>query len=366
MHVDLNLSNGSVLIMKRMITYHSCKSTSIGGVESLIRELQKLAVKEGYSCIELFRDEGNKDTFDPSRDVAYQSVCPMRSSKLKIIVSSWWFFLKKITGKDDLILIFNPVTLFLIPFWTVMRSRVFLVQASRLDVVYSSFFSKLVVRVLSRFVNGFTFYSDSDLCEFYRIFKIPKEKLLVIPRGCRLPLADNKDYCGRRIVSVCRIDEASKNLSAMIEIMKILGSSFFLDVYGDGREVEVQNFKKKILGVDNIRYMGVARDVAQVLAKYSIFIMTSKYEGLGQAAIEAQSQGLPVVMFDTFPNAKNVILDKKTGYLVEPWNYSCFCNSLRNITSNIAVFESMSESAICFSRKRDIGAINDIWLKEVF
>ena len=49
---------------------------------------------------------------------------------------------------------------------------------------------------------------------------------------------------------------------------------------------------------DSVRYLGTVTDVASILHASDLFVMPSRYEGLGIAAIEALATGIPVVATD--------------------------------------------------------------------
>ncbi len=72
-----------------------------------------------------------------------------------------------------------------------------------------------------------------------------------------------------------------------------------LDVYGDHSNVIFGELKKLI--EDHklpIQFKGKVSNVREVFLNYDIYVMSSKYEGFGIAAIEAMSQGLPVMLSD--------------------------------------------------------------------
>jgi glycosyltransferase involved in cell wall biosynthesis len=59
----------------------------------------------------------------------------------------------------------------------------------------------------------------------------------------------------------------------------------------------------KSLSLDNrIKFLGIRRDVPQIMSASDVFIFPSLWEGLGMVAVEAQCSGLKVIMSDTIPS----------------------------------------------------------------
>jgi glycosyltransferase involved in cell wall biosynthesis len=66
-----------------------------------------------------------------------------------------------------------------------------------------------------------------------------------------------------------------------------------------------------------VRFAGVLDDVRPALWAADVCVMTSTHEGLGMAALEAMSCGLPVVLYDV-PGLRDLVREGQGGWLVEP------------------------------------------------
>jgi glycosyltransferase involved in cell wall biosynthesis len=90
-----------------------------------------------------------------------------------------------------------------------------------------------------------------------------------------------------------------------------------LVIIGDGEESENLRALAAELGVDRLVYWtGRRSDVQQVMSALDIFAMTSDYEGLPIALIEAMRAGIPCVVTRAggMPEA---VIDGETGYVVD-------------------------------------------------
>ena len=72
------------------------------------------------------------------------------------------------------------------------------------------------------------------------------------------------------------------------------------------------------LGLDaSVHFLGVRRDVPDLLAAADLLVMSSRWEGLGLVFLEAMNASLPVVATGV-GGVPEVVLDGDTGLLVEP------------------------------------------------
>ena len=90
-------------------------------------------------------------------------------------------------------------------------------------------------------------------------------------------------------------------------------------IYGEGTLRPVLQSQIEALGLqDVVTLEGLATDIHERLAQCGIFALTSDYEGLSNALIEAMMVGLPCITTD-YPGARELIVDGETG-LVTPLN----------------------------------------------
>jgi len=74
---------------------------------------------------------------------------------------------------------------------------------------------------------------------------------------------------------------------------------------------------KYALGPDKIRFLGQRRDVSEILAQSDLFVLTSDYEGMPNALLEAMSCALAIVATH-ISGTEEIVVDDKTGFLVKP------------------------------------------------
>lgn len=83
-----------------------------------------------------------------------------------------------------------------------------------------------------------------------------------------------------------------------------------LALVGEGPNLMSLEAKAVDLGVENeVLFLGHRDDVPLLLQAFDLFVMPSRFEGLGMAAVEAQAAGLPCLLSDAFPHAAAITQD---------------------------------------------------------
>jgi glycosyltransferase involved in cell wall biosynthesis len=91
---------------------------------------------------------------------------------------------------------------------------------------------------------------------------------------------------------------------------------------------------------EKVRLLGFQADVVSFLNTLDIFAFASSSEGFGQVLVEAMAAGKPVVASKISPLTE-IVVDEKTGLLVEEGNVIAFANSLFRLLSHPEERESM-------------------------
>ncbi len=92
----------------------------------------------------------------------------------------------------------------------------------------------------------------------------------------------------------------------------------------------------------------------------AVFVLSSRYEGMPLALLEAQALGVPAVAFDC-PTGPREILSEETGIVVPAEDVGALAEALLRLLGDPALRARMAEAAIArdravFSRARQVGA----------
>ena len=109
-----------------------------------------------------------------------------------------------------------------------------------------------------------------------------------------------------------------KGVDVLLRALARLAERPALWIAGDGPERSGLEKLSQQLGVaSRVRFLGARSDAADLLAACDVFVLPSRLEGLGVAALEAMAAGRPVVASKVGGLAESVI-EGRTGLLVPP------------------------------------------------
>jgi glycosyltransferase involved in cell wall biosynthesis len=90
-----------------------------------------------------------------------------------------------------------------------------------------------------------------------------------------------------------------------------------LRIYGSGPEGGRLQAQIDALGLrDHVRLMGRSRHMDRDMAKGSIFVLSSRFEGFGMVLVEAMAAGAAVISFDCPNGPRDIITSGRDGVLV--------------------------------------------------
>lgn len=189
---------------------------------------------------------------------------------------------------------------------------------------------------------------------------------IVIPNACFLP--KSKPYEGIRencIVNVGRLSE-QKNQRLLIEAFSLISPKYpdlILKLYGDGVLLGDLKQKASNLGVSSkVHFMGTCKDICNKIRSAKMFVLSSDYEGIPNALIEAMSVGLPCVSTDCRPGgARSLIRQNENGIIVPVGDAEGLASAIDNVLTNPILAAKLSSNAISITDELSPKQIYDKW-----
>jgi Glycosyltransferase len=125
-------------------------------------------------------------------------------------------------------------------------------------------------------------YAINNLYDFDEIKENSKEKIM---------LKQNK----KNLLFVGRLEDESKALFRLMDVMTSLDASYHLTIIGSGPDEEKLHKYKEKNNINNVEFLGSKSNPYPYMKKADLFVLGSYYEGFPVVAIEALTLGTNVV-----------------------------------------------------------------------
>ena len=137
-----------------------------------------------------------------------------------------------------------------------------------------------------------------------------------------------------------------------------------LSVYGAGHLREQLEQLKIELGIDTqIQLMGEKADIHSRICTAKAFVMSSDYEGLPNALMEAMSIGLPCISTDCSPGgARMLIKNRENGIIVPCDDADALAAALKEVLTDRNLARTIGNNAVSLRNKVDSRSIAHAWL----
>ena len=197
-------------------------------------------------------------------------------------------------------------------------------------------------------IDGFVFQSRGAQSYFDDEVQ---SRSIVIPNPVYVNRSDYPELTKRKkmIVSVGRLHK-QKNQELLIEAFSRIAGSFpeyELLIFGEGELEAYLSQKIDVLGLQGrVRLMGTTRRLHEAIYDASLFVLSSDYEGLPNALLEAMALGLPCISTDCRPGgAREIICDGKDGLIVPIGDAEKLSEAMRSLLSNPEYAKQLAERA---------------------
>ena len=153
---------------------------------------------------------------------------------------------------------------------------------------------------------------------------------------------------GSYIVGTVTRLEKVKNNAMLIKAFAIAAEKnpkAVLIVAGDGSEKEMLLKLAGELGVkERIKFLGFRKDIPELMNIFDVFALASLNEGFGKVFIQAGALVKPVVA-TRVGGVESVVLDGRTGLLVEPGDYKAFGGRILEVMESRDLADTLGRNA---------------------
>lgn len=236
---------------------------------------------------------------------------------------------------------------------------------------YGSFIHKTIGNHLYKKAKGGVFQTKQALDFFHKSIG---EKSVVILNPLNEHFLDLPDvsFRNKEIVTAGRFNEAKDQLVLIKAFERIMDKfpDYNLKLYGDRSEdntfdiieayVKERDLSKRVL------FMGNSASLWTDLINASVFVLSSKYEGMPNALMEAMAMGIPVVSTDCpCGGPEYLINDGENGYLVPVGDDKAMADKISFYLNDMENAEKMGKKAKEIAKATRPEVIAEQWLSYI-
>lgn len=225
--------------------------------------------------------------------------------------------------------------------------------------------NSILRRIAFKRLDGFVFQTEKAK-EYFKLGI--QEKSVVIHNPI---LIKEKDYTlpnvrKNTIITIGRLHE-QKNQIFLIETFKEFSKThenYTLEIYGDGELKSYLKDRCKELGIEKkVKFMGNQKNIFDKIVNSKMFILTSKYEGMPNALLEAMALGIPSVSsnYELKDSVYEFVDNEVNGFVYENDNMQSLLKIMNKICDDNELVKSMESQSKKISEKNSKELIYSKW-----
>jgi len=232
-----------------------------------------------------------------------------------------------------------------------------------LESEISTRFLKRWARLLLKKITGVVYQHQEQKEEFTEHISKPNT-IIHNPIETNPLWIKEKDYSQKRIISVGRI-ENQKNYPLLLKSFAKIVTDYpdwTLEICGEGLlETEIKNEAARLHLHNKVRFSGYVVDVFERMHNASVFILSSSYEGMPNALIEAMCMGCACITTDSSGAVRTLIEDGINGIIVPSEGLESLSNAMCRLLSDDKIRKQIGQEATKLRDKFNVSIVTDEW-----
>jgi glycosyltransferase involved in cell wall biosynthesis len=202
---------------------------------------------------------------------------------------------------------------------------------------------ELLYRITDSLADSTTIICQAAFDRYVRVGAVPRHKLKMIPNGVDTdffsPSSEQRLAARNALgikdqfvwLAVGRLVK-QKDYPTLLRALSLLGNGeWTVLIAGKGPLATDLQKECRRLGVeDRVRFIGAREDTTSLYRAADAFVMSSEFEGLSVALLEASATGLPSVVTAVGGNAE-VVIDGETGSVIPSGDPRSLAQAMRSI-----------------------------------
>ncbi len=337
-----------------------------GGAERVCCNLASFLVERGHEVTMLTVSAQGKTSYPLDQRVVLKTLetakrikfAPLRIAKKQLNLLS---FVRK--HETDVYLVMLPKTIrSLMAFKRFIKAPI--VFSERANPPSYDVKTQKNLRKAASLAEGIVFQTE-DAKDWY----LPsiKNKWAIIPNAVNPDFIRPK-YTGEKEKSIVAAGRLSgeKNFGMLLDAFADISPEYpeyTLKIFGKGPLKEALSAKAEGLNIsDKVKFMGYVSDMPEQLERAAAFVLSSNFEGMPNALMEAMALGLPCVSTDCPAGGpKFLIKDGENGLLVPVGDSKKTAEAIRRVLSDESLAEKLGNNARELAKELAPDRIYGMW-----
>lgn len=342
-----------------------------GGAERVTCNLASYLAKKGHE-VEILTMSATEKSYELDKRVSVSTLLPLQDRKNKI----WnalirfprlWKYLRN-RKKDAYIVMLPETTLFLLIFHFLTKAK--MIAAERADPSARSALLNKGIRLFAFQADGWVFQTEDAKTWYASVIKNCQAKVIpnaINPAFIRAPYKGEK----RKVIAgVGRLTD-QKNFSLLISAFAKIADAYpdyTLTIYGQGEKEN--DLKKQVADfklANRVCFPGNVQNIAEEMEKNAMFVLSSDFEGMPNALMEAMALGLPCVATDCpVGGPRYLIQNGENGLLVPAKDADALAKAMRYLLAHAEEMKCMGGCARNITKKLSPDKIYGEWESFVY
>lgn len=340
-----------------------------GGAERVISNLSNYLIKDNE--IDIMLNSAKEIAYELNSNIKLIEIDKEKDIKNPILKNIRRLkMIKKEVRKEkpDVIISFLPTPSYrMLLLKKQLKRPIIVAERNNPEDEYSSFLDRMLMKKLYKKADGFVFQTNDQKKYFDK--NIQNNSVVIFNPIKEEFMKKNLEKKENIIINVGRLTE-QKNQEMLINA--------FAKVYNEHKEYKLKIFGQGPLKerlqkqIDNLNLNGkvilegVSNNIKTELGKAKIFVMSSRFEGMPNALIEAMSQGLAAISTDCpCGGPKELIQNGINGFLIENDNEEELTYRLSQLLNDENMINSFSNEAEKIKENLRIDIISNQWKKYI-
>lgn len=218
-------------------------------------------------------------------------------------------------------------------------------------------------KLAAKYSNFIVTLTEQDRKNYEKNLKV-SNKIKCIYNPIEKVVNETCDINAKQLISVGRLTY-QKGFDMLCEVAKDVlykHREWKWVILGEGEDRRLLENKIEEYGLqERLLLKGNVSNIDEYYKNSSIFVMTSRYEGLPMTLLEAKGYSMPIVSFNCLTGPSDIITDGVNGLLIEPNNIEEMTLKIVDLIKKEDKIEALSINAKNDINKYDLDVILDIW-----